>query len=203
MHLARGHAARAERVLLDSGFVQGADATTHVSDLLPDHAGWVRRQCRRSERRPHCPTPGFGKACAGVGAAPCGRAAGACHGTPCLRACLHAANAAVRKPDCRSFGGGYHDLCHSGGHCSAEAALVLQCGSSSRRSGRAGPHGHRGNSDCLRFGLPLPGNASKMALKTSGVCSRSTARLDSGQEYHSPSAHVHVCSCDLSNCGER
>ena len=36
--------ARAERVLLDSGFVQGADATTHVSDLLPDHAGWVRRQ---------------------------------------------------------------------------------------------------------------------------------------------------------------
>ena len=36
---------------------------------------------------------------------------------------------------------------------------------------RTGPHGHRGNSDCLRFGLPLPGNASKMALKTSGVCS--------------------------------
>eukprot|EP00439_Symbiodinium_sp_Y106_P056671 s3190_g7.t5 len=30
------------------------------------------------------------------------------------------------------------------------ATVVLQCGSSSRRSGRAGPHGHRGNSDCLR-----------------------------------------------------
>ena len=37
---------------------------------------------------------------------------------------------------------------------------------------RTGPHGHRRNSYCLRFGLPLPGNASQMALKMSGVCSQ-------------------------------
>ena len=41
--------ARAERVLLDSGFVQGADGATYVSDLLPDHAGWARRQGAQSE----------------------------------------------------------------------------------------------------------------------------------------------------------